>query len=522
MKNRDLLNALNDIDTDMLEDAYSARKPFGGKIWIKWASAAACLCIVAATAITLIPYLNRPTPPIYSEQSSSGEESSSFETPPVVKPPIGDETPVGNETAPPKSTGSQVTDSIIPEESVPTFNATLSPDKLSGSSLEFIVGSNASVSGGESACPPEFKFESSSIVVQASFVKSLPDTYFKLSTSSTHKPTAYRLIEFKTDAVINGKNIPDRFLYLIPEYVFVDFSLYDTFLISMSQMGLENFVLRNSSQNKIEALSMPIFHDYQDHPELGNIIAFSDGIFDEGLWQNRSWIYGYQFAKYDLDESSKRLVVSRGCSLEYTLNKINFEINEYGYSSPEYISFTPKTEKGIAIMEYVAPFTNGVFAQSGFSSDIVIYRRFINGCETDQTISINLTTEEVSYSGSRYSDEDMESLDDIAAIISEKASEYADNIPQPPHTDPEGKTLICFNLYGWYVKVGDDVYGIIKTVWIYTEEDNWFVQYYDDSYSIYCSKKNIARKISRDELITLIDHRNVYHGEYGVPHEMPM
>ncbi|MBR4034677.1 MAG: hypothetical protein IKJ04_07695, partial [Clostridia bacterium] len=167
------------------------------------------------------------------------------------------------------------------------FDATVSPEKLNGSNLEFIVGSSASLGGAVSQAPPAFEFPTGIFAVKARVVKNHPDLYYKLDVISDSKPTAYRLIQMETLEVIHGENVPQYFLYLIRNSYYVDMSVYDSLIIAMGQLGAENYVLKNQTKSQMEAFDLPVFADYQDRPDLGSIIAFSDGVFDEGLWQTR-------------------------------------------------------------------------------------------------------------------------------------------------------------------------------------------------------------------------------------------
>lgn len=405
------------------------------------------------------------------------------------------------------------------------FDATLSPEQLNGNSSEFIVGSSVSISGGVSTAPPRFEF-SHGIAVKAKVVKNHPDKYYKLDTSSEYRPTAYRLIQMETIEIINGINVPQYFLYLIPEYVYVDMSVYDSLLISMDQIGVENYVLKNATQNRMESFELPVFADYQDNPELGNIIAFTDGIFDESLWQNETWIYGYQFADNYLDNpESDYLVVARGDSISEVISAIKKQFDEWytvDYQALTVITLNFKTQEAKDAIEYVKPFENGVFSQRYNGTGKLFFRRYINGCQTEETITIDLLTEEVTYSEVRYTKEDMASMENISEHLSQKATEYAAHLPIPPHTDPNGKDLLCLNLYAWYIKVDGKMYGVVKTAWRYKEKDNYFIQYYDDAYVLYDMSAGTATDISRDDLVAIIGTRNVYMGEYGKGIEMPM
>lgn len=482
MKENEFLDGVSNIEPDVVERFVKmdnklqkkANKPKSKGIWLRFGAIAACFLLIVS-AVIVVPMLREDGPP--------------------------DHTPI-------------------------IFDATVSPEKLSGSNSEFIVGTSSALNGGADSAPPAFQFDLG-IAVKARVVKNHPDKYYKLDVSSEYRPGAYRLIQMETIKIISGENVPRYFLYLIPEYVYVDMSVYDSLLISMIQLGVENYVLKNATQNQMESFELPIFADYQDEPELGNIIAFSDGIFDESLWQNETWLYGYQFASYYLDNPKhSNLVVSRGDSERAVISAIKKQYDERYNNhtlSVKTLDFTTQAAK--EALEYVKPFANGVFSQRYepyYGNGQLIFRRYINGCQTEETITIDLLTEEVTYSEVRYTKEDMAQMENISAHLSEKAAEYAEQLPIPPHTDPEGKELLCLNLYAWYVKVDGKLFGVIKTSWRYKEKDDWYIQYYDDSYTLYDMSAGTATDISRDDLVAIIGTRNVYMGEYGIGIEMPM
>lgn len=474
MKKEEWNQGLNHLDYDLVEEYVTkkdrlAKKKAAHSVWMRMGVIAACLCLIAS-AVLVAPMLT--------------------EKEPVYEPIL--------------------------------LDATLDPNRLSGSAFELVVGTSGG--NGTSGAPPAFQFVYYHIVVKAKATKVYEDVYYLLDTSSIYPPKAHRLVEMETFEVIHGENVPQTFLYMLPEYYFVDFSVYDSLLISMEQLGAENFVLRNGTKNKIEVLSLPVFWDYQDCPVLGNVIAFTDGIFDESLWQTDSWIYGYQFAEGRLENPEDeayvdKLVVFRGCTESDAICEIVNRIeNEkpHIYRVPSVVSLQFTEKEALAAMEYVKPFANGVFSQTIPYRDRVLFRRYINGCQTEETVTIDLTTQKVTYSEVRYSQEELMQLDNIAVHISNRAAEYAVQVPEPPHTDPSGKVLRGLSLYGWYVKANNKAYGVVKTVWKYYSETNRNEYYYDDSYTLYDIQSKTAKIVSRDELISIVGSRNVYRGEYGV------
>ncbi len=546
MKENEFLNGVTSIDPDIVERFISMDNKLQKKvnksktkaIWLRFASIAACFLLIVG-AVIVVPMFrdDKPSgPPIVDagtdSDSSIGnnnhpkdEETNAFPNPDTTDiPSQGEETDLF-----PNPDTTDVPSIITPPDNDPPpiiFDATVSADKLNGNNSEFIVGSSLSISGGSpDSAPPRFQFNRG-ITVKAKVVKNHSDQYYKLDVSSEFRPTAYRLIQMETIEVIYGENVPKYFLYLIQDYVYVDMSVYDSLLISMYQQGIENYVLKNATQNQMESFELPLFRDHQDHPELGNIIAFKDGIFDESLWQNENWIYGYQFADHLLDNpEDSDLVVARGDSESDVISKIKKQFSEYNYIAPSTNCISAldfKTQAAKDVLEYVKPFVNGVFSQTYYANSRILFRRFINGCQTEETISIDLHTEEVTYSEARYTEDDMAKMVNISAHLSQKAKEYAEKLPTPPHTDPEGKTLLCLNLYAWYEKVDGKLYGVIKTAWRYMEEGDYYVQYYDDNYVLYDMSSESAAEISRDDLIELLGERNVYTGEYGLGILMPM
>lgn len=500
---------LNHLDMDLIEDHILMQDKLRrgnrtNRLWLRLGTAAACLSLLAGV------FFLSPRPGIESpEPTAVGSEP--LTTQPSLPQPFSP-------------------DILLPAPPLEfdTFA------ELSGSSLEFVRGSSTEVVSGEQAepSPPEFQFIPYEFTAQVRAVESYPDTYYKLDVNSTYKPIAYRLVCMEVLQTLHGENLPRYFLYLLPETLYVDLSVYDSLLIAMSQLGTENYVLRNGTQNRMEACPLPLFSDCQGKPELGNVIAFTDGIFDESLWQNESWRYGYQFGQYYLDNPQHgNLVVRRGSSLEETIAEINRRLESYRrnnshlYHTPTVISWAFETQSAREVLEFVKPFENGVFSQlldTWNTGGQLTFRRYINGCQTEETITVDLVTENVTYSQVRYTAQDLTNLQNIALYLQEKAAEYAQSLPTPPHTDPEGKTLLCLNLYAWYAKVDGKLYGVVKTAWRYSQKEDWFIQYYDDQYVLFDMTADSARDIPRDELLALLGNRNVYTGPYGLEQNMPM
>lgn len=404
------------------------------------------------------------------------------------------------------------------------FNALENAQQLSGNGFEFLVGSGQGSS--EAQAPPPFRFSIESLTVKAKVSYNYPDVYYKLDVDSEYKPKPYRLIQMEVLEVIHGENVPQYILYLIPEGFYVDMSIYDCLIISMKQIGIPNYVLRNGTQNQIEACAYPIFADFEDRPNYGSVIAFSNNVFDESLWQH--WRSG----SYVLNNpESSHYVLKRGDTLDTVEGNLEALIEEYkeysaeNYRVPTLISTDFKTQEAREAIEYVKPFENGVFAQTYEpyrKNGQLIFKRFINGCQTEETITIDLKTHEVTYSEVRYTKEELSRLDNIAVHLSELAKEYQEQTPTPPHIDPSDKTIMQLSLYAWYAKVNGKIYGVVKTTWRYRKlENNICYEYYDEAYILYDMSDMTAGNIEKEDLIALLGQRNIYRGELGKEEGVP-
>ena len=498
MKKKEWNEGLNYLDPALVEayvrqkDAIEQRKAQQRSLWLRLGALAACFALIVG-AIFILP---------------EPKEDLVGEAPLVLNQPI-------------------------PNPSI-RLDATVFSEKLSGSNSAFVVGSSPSGGGGFVADAAfVFQFYTAhhrDFAVRARVVKNYPDIYYNLGVSSP-----YRLVLMECLGVINGENVPQYFLYRMDASEFVDLSAYESLLISMEQCGTEHYVMKNGTQNKIEAFEPPVFESAMT--SFGKIIAFRDGVFDESLWQNenKSWDYAYRYyGKRMLDDPEKSdLVVKRG-DLEWNVIR-NIQKRYEESREDKRLSHLPdakvvtlqfSSSEAQAAVEYVKPFTNGVFSQSctGFigGSGRIFFRRYINGCQTEETVTIDLATEEVTYSEVQYTQKDLSNVENLPVHLAEMALAYAEQIPTPPHTTLAGKTLVSLNLYAWYAKVDGKLYGVIKTHWCYRAENDRHIEYYDEAFVLYDMEAGTATDVSREELIATVGDRNVYLGPYDVGEEQPL
>lgn len=393
----------------------------------------------------------------------------------------------------------------------------LSPDDKIGKGFQYISGTANPGASQPNAAPPRFEFQHGYVHVVAKAIEEV-GIYETLNAYGSTQTYTYRVFAMQViDPLESGMETGSSgtFFYLLPAYYLqVDLTQYDALLISMTQLP-KNFVLRGDDELIADNY---IFADPQDCPELGNIIAFTDGVFDESLWQDISWRYGYQFVDHLLDKSDDSLLVSRGSTLEEALQRRQAQIEKLSkWNKPQTVKhYDFQTDTAKQVMDYVMPFKNGVFVPYG-NSYTYGARRYINGCPTNEWIQIDMENETITTSDYRFEDADFENLPDLAAYIeSVDLSQIA-----PQHTDPSGKILIFNSAVGWYEKTETGVYSIVRIAWRYFAEDNYYMEYYDETFILLDETGDHI--ISREELIELIgDNRNISYKEYGVGIELPM
>ena len=496
MKQKEWNQGLNHIDYDLIEKYTLQKEKLKGRqhtksVWLRVGALAACLVLIIG-AVIMLPLLQNETP-------------SNVETTPSV----------------------ELNNIVGPHE------------KLTGSSEQFVVNSSSgegeSVGSGETIPIVEywdFIVSPWHFIVKVRVVGTYSDEYYDIQTGGNQSP--YRLVKMEVLETLHGENMPQYFLYLIPSSLYVDLSAYDALLISMKQCGTEHYVLKNTTQNQMEAFDCPVFSGYKC--DFGCVIAFSDGIFDETLWQNEKWSYGYQFGKRNLDSpQDEKSVVRRGDTEEAVIANIyrkkEKELTEKTWGEsyqriPTLATLNVQSQAAKEALEYVKPFENGVFIQtyqSGCADSTgefsnVVFRRYINGCPTQEEVIINLITEEVTCSEVRYGKEDISKLMDIAEYLANMAKEYSENIPQPPHLGLgmlpgfhiENAELVCLKLSAWYVKVDEKLYGVIKKMWVYEEPmDYGTARCYDFSYILFDMSEMTIIDMEREDLIKIVGTWNI-------------
>ena len=472
MKKRELLDLLSNIDDELLEGVEKDTK--SAKVWVKWSALAACLCIVAVIAVGVgMPFFN--TDP--SDTQSSTESVTPQETP-------GDQ--YGLLRIPVVQAGNKI-----------------------GGKTEINVNNKSSNVTAEISYPG-FRIRT---VVEVEVVEVLDDLYYAHGGYSSSRWIA----RLKIKDVVLGSGLPEEiYLHYHSRYGENVFDGYDSFILSLSQIGTEDYMMIN--QNTLEAEYFPNMFDvyYSANICSGSIIAFSDGVADH-TWYSKvaCWLFdmnGYPAKEGDTIEQVKGNIRAFVNDENYSL-----EINtDTEYVSPEMLF---ESEEAAAIRYLTSPESGNAFLQYlSVNSDryTVRYERMINGFCTNEYIILTVYSDgsvKTEYGEEGYTESDLEKIPDLCYAI--KAIE--NDVPDPTHIDTVGFSLSGFRVTGKYIKRDGRVWGVVRIKWIYNNDREWSEYLEDDMYYLYDSEGN-GRIVERDELRAVIgDDDIILDFKYGTP-----
>lgn len=344
------------------------------------------------------------------------------------------------------------------------------------------------------------------IYIEARAVEILPDTYIEYADWTSPE---VRIVRMQTEFSHKEMNVPEEFYLVLDPKFIVDFSQYDRLVLPyLYQCGLEGTILYNVTKESAEAFDLILF-SAPYHRGGSTIYAFTDGSFDESLWTiNDVWAadteHGTEFT---------------------TLEEIRtYFYEDYGYESSRVARKSDITfAEGIAALEYIKPFDNGIFVQwnqyglnGGFS-----FQRFINGIPTNEYIHISIPYEAASCSGTAFTQADMDSLPDVASAIATMEDAFQNGQITPPHiVNYKDMELRRHGVTGWYFKANDKVYGVVQVNFTYYDDEK--ESRYDDIYFLIEPGSDTCVEISRDELLQLQGTKHfIYTHEYDENGKVP-
>jgi hypothetical protein len=317
------------------------------------------------------------------------------------------------------------------------------------------------------------------MVVHAKVIEVLPGVY-----KDTLTNRCYHILKLETLEAIYVKNMPEEFYLRLSTDYSTDLKKFTSLVLSIQQVGIENYLLNNWDQAQIQAFSLlfeltgssagPFYDSY------GDLIAFTDGVWDKRLYKMEGW----ELSDYYIERLPTDYPVRDGyTTIEDCKSRILQRISKQN-STPKKVYTAADIATGAAqeeLLAWVAPFKNGVYAQKFNKSGSVEYTRLINNFPTNETIYIG---QDGAYRQSEhFTQDDLDSIPHLGLFMLDMVFKIV--TMDSPHADyykNKPVSLKSFWAEGKYYKVKGQVYGLVKVCWEYWTNDT---VHYTDSGAFY-------------------------------------
>lgn len=349
--------------------------------------------------------------------------------------------------------------------------------------------------------------------VEARVLDVLPDLYQYASVHTNSQK--YRILRMELLDAIYANGMPSEFYYLLPEELSTKLKQFDSLIMTVSQVGIENKIMRNADRSRLESFSFLFSSGYYD-PHMCAVIACTDGKIDMSLHSLKGWEDKSGMAESLTDPESWQ---AYPCKINRTVPEIKAAIRrgvtEYlqkGDFIPYDTVFTnadldwPEAQ---AVVEYVKPFENGYYSGILDSKNAISYSRYINGFETNEYIFIDLESKEIRHDHI-FTDEDIKNLPNMDLPLL-----FARWTEAPkPWRDKEAPYKFC-GVSGRYQKQGDYVFGIVSIAWGNPDvkESPWYSccvvrKVQKHSYLLVCPNGKIVQSEDYATIRALIENYN--------------
>ena len=485
MKKKEWNEGLNYLDPDLVETYVAQKDRIRQKnrkskgAWLRFGAIAACFTLVLSAILLAASMLRDP-----------GDD-------PCIDPPI-DEVPPSSEKK--------------PDDEVPSISMMTSGSKITGKQ-ELLYGDPSSGTEGDAdMIAPGFEIQT---VIEAEVVEVLPDTYY--DATSYYEP--FHVAKLRVVDQIRGGGLPDEIYLRYPYYDTTIFEGYERFIMSLEQVGIENYALVNGTQNCVDYFSNMFEVRLTRDLGYGSVIAFNNGRVDDSFWEKADHLVSKVYIGKGVFDSmldspspdyypasgNTSIVKVKSNILDLAKDEDNWHVSEnrYDYVTSEDVFISDEAR---AVQAYVEPTETNVFVHYlTLREDRVIadYTRIINGFYTDETICINGYTGEngnVRRTGEIYTEEFLAQIPNIGDALAKINLSELD----PPHIEiSDGMIFSHSNAKGVYRNAGGKVYGVIRVMWYYKYPDIENAYMKDDMYYLY-SENGVGKMVERDELRDVI------------------
>lgn len=374
----------------------------------------------------------------------------------------------------------------------------------------------------EGALSAEEYSPSAAMIVK--LVETLPDIY----TFYDCPKIKYMLLKMEVLEVLHGNDMPKEFYYLIPEGCFTDFSIYDRFVLtSVVQFGYDYSVMYNITNDCTERLDMILLGarglPFTRNGGASNIMAFDEnGNLDPGLYESTDGFIGGTGWH---NEEIKELILKEYGTIEDTAKRILEDPwSEYvrnDFFAHTYSNFSKESQnvleeiKNTELGVFVPSFTNYTKASHINKDNGVLFRRYIGGIATNETITI--FPDKVEYSTAHFDETELSSisLPYLSSAYSKICEEFEAGRITPPHIKDFMNMKNTVNgIFPWYAITDNGIVGIIKVSWTYVYRDELC---FDDKYYIIEATSDICKPIDNKFLIDMFgecETTYIFTGEY--------
>ena len=527
-----LKDALNEIDDTYIAEA---AEPYRRNSMVSWLVASAAMLVLLIGIALMLgkdpggpvqigsqPNHSTGTPPFSSYFPSSVVPSWSY--PPTQPSNVfpGTTSP----TVPPTYTPQQPTNPIVPPtypDEPPPIPPPLPPNTIPLSNFllwpEIIreiqqIGSRPENS---SLSPTMPAYQCGiNLVVVAKVKDVLPDVYQDPLTTRY-----YHILKMEMLDNVNVKNMPREFYLRLSTHLSTDLDIFTRLVLSIQQVGIENYLMINQDLSQMQPFSL-LFELYSDqgmYGSLGDLIAFTDGVWDQRLYKMKGWERPSALTSdYPVCDEYNTIEDCRSRILKIS-SKNNIPTKRV-YTAKDIATGTAQEE----FLEWVKPFRNGVYAQKFKESGTVYYTRLINNFPTNEVIRVS--QEEANWLSEHFTEEDLFSLPDLGAFMTDLQL-YKLETMNSPHSDfYKDKEVYLKSIWaeGKYYKVNGHIYGLVKVCWAYwtnrsSNAHKWPGSYVDAMYYLISADGSYV-VAQRDEIAKLLGE-DFLEPEYDVLEPFP-
>lgn len=406
-----------------------------------------------------------------------------------------------------------------------------SPNKLTGKQ-EIVLG-NIGTDNNTQASEPAPQAFLMHTIVEAKVVEILPDSYYVPYGYVSDTRYRYHIARFRIIDTLRGDGHPEEIFFRFSTYPTSILDGYDRFLLSIEQVGVENFMMINETNGEISYF--PHMYEVAGPEDLGYgcVIAFNKGKVDTSFYDklipyskmhyNKMYLIDAP-KKYDFPASRNSTINEVKQNTKTLINKWNDENSHRVYAiRPFYDYYTADdifiSDEGKKIQSLINDEAKCFTQRITINDDRILaqFTRIINGFTTEEQISVN------GYSGDNgnvlregwiYSAEDISNAPDIGSMIEKlNLAEI-----EPPHIDVPDKLNYKGSVAkGFYRKIDGKIYGIVRILWYYNDLhlfNNMYADVVDHLYYLYDSEGNVSI-VERDDLREMIGKDAIVDGFYG-------